>query len=409
MAFENFGALLDSLHKGAATSANLTDSDLPEVILINAKREFVVPKDYNTVIAYEGDVNSQVITFDCPLTHEGHNLSDCEHKQIRWVNQASGVEGNNELDVSIVNDRQHLSWRVPPEAFTKSGRLQFSISIYDLDENGYVAFQWNTSSYSGFSVSRSMDNVGIFSPARNEVLSISDETRRIVAPSGYNGVVANYGDVGTAKVFFRVNRYVRGIDVLDPATIRTIRWKLGTQIQSTIENIFVRPYSAETDEKIKNREGLVDIIWDVPSEITCNAQYRAGNFDIEVSFMSSDGKRIWRTTAFSGLSIGRSLFMMSPSQLPESEGYYVVDGNKINGTGINTEIAGIYTLRSFESGEEPVLKKNELAVEYDENGQYVGLKVGTDIVGENATTARYADKLMQGETIILDGGSASGN
>jgi hypothetical protein len=140
MAFENFGALLDSLHKGAATSANLTDSDLPQVILINARREFVVPRDYNTVIAYEGDVNSQVITFDCPLTHEGHNLSDCEHKQIRWVNQASGVEGNNELDVSIVNDRQHLSWRVPPEAFTKSGRLQFSISIYDLDENGYVAF-----------------------------------------------------------------------------------------------------------------------------------------------------------------------------------------------------------------------------------------------------------------------------
>ena len=409
MAFENFDALLDSLHKGATAQAELKDSELPAKILINSKREFVAPQGYNTVIAYEGDVNSQIITFDCQLYHEGHKLSDCAYKQIRWQNIASGVEGNNELTVEVDGDRQYLSWHVPPEAFTKSGQLQISITIFDLDEQGYRAFQWNTASYNGLSVSQSMDTVGISCPANNEVLTVNEDTKKIIAPSGYNGIVANYGDIGTSKVFFRVKRYIRGIDVLDSATIRTIRWKLGGQLQSTVEGIIVRPYSSETNDKIKNKEGLVDIIWDVPEDITCNTQHYAGNFDIELGFTSSDGKRTWRTSAFNGLSIGTSLFMMSPSTLPDSEGYYVIDGNKVNGTGVNTEIAGIYTLRSFETGTELTLKKNELAVEYDENGSYVGLKIGTNEAGESATSANYTDKLMQGEIIILDGGNASNN
>lgn len=408
MAFQNFDALLQSLHQGMG--AKLEDAELPGMIMVNSKREFVVPEGYNTAIAYEGDVNSQIITFDCPLYHEGHDLSKCDYKKIRWSNMASGIEGNNTLDSSVREERQILTWKVPPEAFTKSGQLQISISIYDLDnESQRVAFQWNTAKFSQLSVSGSMDNVGIFRPAIDEILSINEETRKIVIPSGYNNVIANYGDEGTAKVFFRVNRYVRGIDVLDPSTIRTIRWKLGGKIQSTTDGILVVPYSVEIENKTINKEGLLDIIWDVPKEITCNDQFYAGSFDIELSFTSADGKRIWRTSVFSELSIGKSLFMLSPSQLPDSEGYYIVDGNKVNGTGVNTEIAGIYTLRSFEPGHDPVLKKNELAIEYNQNGEYVGLKVGTELIGQNATAATYADKLMQGETIILDGGNAAGN
>ena len=408
MAYENFDALLTNLHKGSG--AKLEDQDLPQMILINEKREFIIPQDYNTIIAYEGDVNSQIITFDGPLYHEGHDLSKCDYKKIRWRNAVSGVEGNNTLTSTVSNDRQHLSWQVPAEAFTKSGQLQFSISIYDLDSTGrFVAFQWNTASCNALSVSSTMENVGSFHPAADEVLLVNEETRSIVAPRGYNGIIANYGDEGTARVFFRLNRFIRGIDVLDVGTIRTIRWKIDNKISSTTDGIFINPYTVELEDKIANKSGLIDLVWEVPREVTCNDQFYAGKFDIEVGFISADGTRIWRTSAFSGLSIGKSLFMMSPSPLPDSEGYYVIDGNKVNGTGVNTEVAGIYTLRSFETGQETTLKKNELAVEYDENGEYVGLRVGSNPAGENSTTAKYADKILQGETIILDGGNASGN
>lgn len=402
---KSFDQLIRSLHNGAGT---LSDVETSNAIFIDANRQFILPKDFNKTIAYTGDVNSQIILFDCPLYHEGHVLSECEYKKIGWSNLESKVEGTSKLTQveGAPEGRQLLSWTVPPEAFISSGKLQISISIYDLDENNYTAFSWNTSSFSELFISNALSNVGIGQPARDEVLSIDEDTRRIVSPSGYNTTIANYGDIGTTRVFFRGKRFIRGIDLLDAGTVRMVRWRLKDQIQSTTENIFIRPYTAEVAEHVENREGVVDIIWVVPPEITCNNQIYAGNFDIELSFTSSDGKRTWRTSTFSSLSIGKSLFMMSPSPMPEVEGYYVIDGNKVNGTGINTEVAGIYTLRSYTTGEEIILKQNELAIEYDKNGSYMGLKVGANGAGENASTATYADKLMQGETIILDGGSA---
>lgn len=408
MKHENFDALIKSLHRGTSTS--LVDEELPKVIFIDEERRFNIPRDYNTTIAYEGDINSQVVTFDCPKTHEGHILSECDKKKIKWSNLASGVEGASDLILveGAGEGRQFLRWEVPPEAFIKSGKLSISISIYDLDADGYIVFQWNTATCQDLYVHYSMDNVGLDRPAQDEVLTIDVDTKRIVAPSGYHGLVANYGDIGTSRVFLRVKRYVRGIDIFDQETTKTIRWKMLDQIYSTEENIALRLYTAETTEKTSNKEGLVDIIWTLPEELTYNNLHYAGNFDIEVSFMAKDG-RIWRTNPFSGLFLGKSLFMLSPTSLPDNDEFYHINGNGSSGTGTTTEIAGIYTLRSFtEELGSPTLKKNELAIEYDENGDYVGIKVGTKITGESAVDAVYADKLVQGKTVILDGGNASG-
>lgn len=409
MIFQDFDALISSLHKGTGT---ISDAEFPDTIFIDAHRQFIFPDNYDTNIAYEGDVNSQIVTFDCPLLQENHILRDCDHKKIRWTNLSSGIEGRSDLKIvekEAADGRWFLQWEIPPEALTKSGTLEFSISIYDLDDNGYVAFQWNTSNCKRLTVSATMAGIEVNRPARDEVLLIDADTRRIIQPSGYNGIIANYGDIGTSKVFFRVKRYVRGIDVLDQGTIRTIRWKIGDQVQSTTEGIFIKNYSSEIDEKNNIKEGLVDITWNLPEEITCNNQHYAGSFSIDLSFTSQDGKRNWGTSIFNGLSIGKNLFMTSPSSLPGSEGYYIINGDGINGTGVNTEIAGIFTLKSFDPQNASQLKKNELAVEYDENGNYVGLKVGTNNAGEDASKAVYIDKIMQGETIILDGGNASGN
>jgi hypothetical protein len=100
----SFDELLANLHQGSA----LIDEE-QKFITINEKREFFIPEGYNTTIAYEGDINSQIITFDLPKFHEGHNLTDCDNKILYWKNLSSGIEGKSDLkQVSTQDSRQIL-------------------------------------------------------------------------------------------------------------------------------------------------------------------------------------------------------------------------------------------------------------------------------------------------------------
>lgn len=413
----NFDNLLKGLHSEYGA---IKDDEIINAIVVAADRKLEIPKGFNTVIAYEGDINSQIITFDCPATHEGHDLTGCSHKRVRWTNLASGIEGSgvlNPVSESELTDvmrrrlsegRQFLSWQVQPEAFTKSGKLQISLTLYDINEQGNTVFKWNTATSSILSVQEGMENFDIDAIAKDEILLIDSDTRRIIMPANYNSTIANYGDVGTTRVFFQAKRYIRGIDLFDSSTKKEIRWKINDTISRSDAGISVKLYSS-VYENSSNKEGYITIIWSVPEELTCNPSHYAGPFAIELSFTSGDGTRVWRTSAFDGLQLGKNLFMTSPSSLPESDGFYHIDGNLTNGTGVATEVAGIYTLRSYAQGGEFILKRNELAVEYDTDGNYVGLKIGTNRLGEDVSQARYTDIFAQGKTIILDGGSASEN
>ena len=84
----DFDAALQLLHD------NATMQDTDSMIEINNKRQFVVPSDFDTVIAYEGDANSQIVTFKCVRYADGHDLSKCLKKILRWKNLSSKTEGN---------------------------------------------------------------------------------------------------------------------------------------------------------------------------------------------------------------------------------------------------------------------------------------------------------------------------
>ena len=83
----NFDSILAGIHAGVV---KIEDKD--DVITISDKRTFEVASDYNTVLAYAGDVNSQIVTFEIPESHEGHDLSQCECKKLKWKNKGSGAE-----------------------------------------------------------------------------------------------------------------------------------------------------------------------------------------------------------------------------------------------------------------------------------------------------------------------------
>jgi hypothetical protein len=92
----------------------------------------MLPVDFNSTIAYVGDINSQMVRFICPEMYDGHSLKNCSNHEIRWYNTGSGIGDVSELKIGdSIDGCFTLFWLIPPEATTKAGTLQCVISIYD--------------------------------------------------------------------------------------------------------------------------------------------------------------------------------------------------------------------------------------------------------------------------------------
>jgi hypothetical protein len=68
-------------------------------ITIDEKRQLVLPEGFNPIIAYAGDINSQIVSFLCPIEYDGHPLRDCSNHEIRWHNSGSGIGDTSELEI----------------------------------------------------------------------------------------------------------------------------------------------------------------------------------------------------------------------------------------------------------------------------------------------------------------------
>ena len=91
----SFDEILNGIHPNGIIRDDSNDAS--NVITITDQRVFEVPNDFNLIIGYAGDVNSQIITFAVPCQHEGHALDSCTNHIILWKNLTSGVEGNSTL------------------------------------------------------------------------------------------------------------------------------------------------------------------------------------------------------------------------------------------------------------------------------------------------------------------------
>lgn len=316
MAYANFQGLIDSLHSGVSD----TIDEAKNIIEINEKRQFV-PKDFDTVIAYEGDINCQIITFKNIRYFDAHDLSACQNHEIRWKNLTSGIEGTSKLSIAaeyVTETSFCAAWEVPPELCTQAGTIEISIAYYDKDGE-VVVFSWNTGNYTGLSVGKSMDSVGFQFPAKNEILVISKESKSIVAPVGYNNILCNFGDVGIANVYFLVDRYLGKNNDLDTYNSKISIYiiinghRLKEVSESTPTRITRQLYTSEIAEREK--DGLVFIKWEVPSNITANESYGSGKIQIAIEFqeVDKDGTitKRWFSNPYSNLEINKSILEIS--------------------------------------------------------------------------------------------------
>lgn len=304
----NFDEMLAALHgdsEGDALS-DVVGADKAPRITVTAARAFEFDEGFDKVIAYEGDVNSQIITFILPELHEGHSLSECGNKKVRWINQGSKVEGTSVLTPGA--EANEYEWNVPPALFAKSGTIEFSIVVYDLDADNKVGFSWNTAPCTALSVGKSIESVGGIGdmPAQSEILIIDEDSKTIIAPVGYNPTIANSGDKNTSVVYFQTKRYIKGIDLIEhtaAAPVVHISYVLddGGKRTTGSGSIEVVPYTSQYDG-ITNE--LVLIIWRPEAGLTADSLFY-GSFQTLVSFEKDE--KVWNSAPYKELRIGKPL------------------------------------------------------------------------------------------------------
>ena len=367
----NFDDMLAKLHNTV-----LADEESSTPIVVNKQRKFEIPSTYNTVIAHAGDVNSQIITFRLPLSHEGHPLNQCPYKKIKWKNLGCYAEGSNDLTVvKTDNNTFDVAWVVPSEVYTAAGTIEFSISCFDLIDSK-VAFAWNTPVCSALSVGQSFSQVGeildenFYLPAENEVLIIDEESKQITAPAGFNNSIGNYGDCGTSKVYFKIKKNIRGIDLLSEEAEIKIH---------VVMDSFTGVYTISKEEiynyyaKVNNNSNVIFFSWNIPDEITQNHAQYTGSFSIAITVRDLDKQ--WTSHPYHNLTLGDSLLLDSGIGVLR-EIQHVIDGSTwIQGGGLKV-VPGIVKIRTVNSGypNDYKINKNELIA--ITNGEEVDIAIG---------------------------------
>jgi hypothetical protein len=221
------------------------------------------------------------------------------------------------------------SWLIPPEAMTKAGDLQIKLSFSDKAE-GQTVYSWNSATYSGLKIAPSMENNEVLGFDEFSVLRLNINTRNIIAPAGYNNIVALQGDRGVSKVHFQIPKEIAGIEV-KKGTIY-IKYYADDNIKGTYQC---------TDSDIQSHGDERLITWNVPEEITA----RVGNFSVALYLKADDGRKTiatWQSNQYNALQVG-------PALLPENIITPAIEGKGIFIDANNTQPEGYISYKGISS------------------------------------------------------------
>ena len=399
-----FDDLLKKLHPTSEQEAQLVDTE--DIIEINDKRQFIVPNTFNLTIAYEGDVNSQEVTFKLPRFHDSHDLASCNNKTLRWRNVSGEIEDWTVLQkVEETEDYVILKWIVPPAAFSHAGILDIAISIYDIIDN-QLAFSWNTPTLSTLNVGKTLSNVGeapdfveLFSPAKNEILVVREETQSIVAPQGYNFTFTTFGNKNTDRVFFQSTRKLGGMDLIDENTSIAVVVSMDKRVDTFwIDKNDIGVNFAEGS----TGEGLVNFVWRVPIVVSHDQDGYVGPISVVITVVQDNKK--WSTAPFGKLTIGKSIIDVREEVIPESY-YNLLDGNVTTGLQPRS-VGGIVKHRQAQVTEIETtnVEKNEIVVIYNTNGSVRTLAVGgnSSDLKDAKTIETMIQEMLANNVFVID-------
>lgn len=159
---------------------------------------------------YQGDHNSERITFEIPRYIEGHDMIECNKTRIHYTNTSSNkvdisADFYEPIDVQVYLGDENVvifSWEVSGNATVYDGTLTFSVRLYCMQDDGTVDYSWGTDIFSSIKILKSQDNSQLvidlnpdaFQQLKNEVFNAVHKTISILDSSTgitYNLTVVN--------------------------------------------------------------------------------------------------------------------------------------------------------------------------------------------------------------------------
>ena len=120
-----------------------TRDDGSKFKIVPNTRQITVPTSHK-VIGAVGDHNSEQITFQCPKTIDGHDVSGCARHYINWQN-ADGLVGTTEVtDVTVNGEEMSFTWTVDSNVLAAIGTIRFAVHFEDVNEDGDIVYRWST-------------------------------------------------------------------------------------------------------------------------------------------------------------------------------------------------------------------------------------------------------------------------
>jgi hypothetical protein len=204
----DYTRIIDQIIPSGHPGSTLVDSTA--CLVLNEETRALVPdNEFNTVIGATNDINTNIITIKIPESIEGHNLSTCDYKILKWANTSSKQKGVSNL---VLEGTNTFKWVPPPEAMTASGNLKISLTFYDEDDFGKITYRFNSLPYSGLSIGQGMDEIGINPISEDEIITVDLSSRNIIVPSSLNREIGKIGEQNLNTLKFRCNRYFQDKD-----------------------------------------------------------------------------------------------------------------------------------------------------------------------------------------------------
>lgn len=184
------------------------------------------------------DHNSEVFRFKIPTTIEGHLITDCDIKQIHYINTGTGTSvSNRESNVGIYeipelsgdidgSDHVYFDWLISQNATQLIGDVKFQIKFgcTDPDRPGVVDYMWGSQVYSAVEILPGINNTEIVAVEYVDILQQwKEEIEREIAESGGGSLEdyvkkTDYANATTGGVI-KVKNYTHGLTVEADGTL----------------------------------------------------------------------------------------------------------------------------------------------------------------------------------------------
>ena len=139
-----------------ARHSKVSDEGAVFVIVPNT-RKVTVPSAH-FVIGTVGEHLSEQVTFECPTTIDGHDITSCEKKYVTWQS-VDGVIGHDELvDMTVNENVVRFKWNIRNGLTTAKGVVSFSVHFEDTAA-GDTVYKFSTTTCKNCEILESINGI----------------------------------------------------------------------------------------------------------------------------------------------------------------------------------------------------------------------------------------------------------